>query len=176
MEEKYNSLLEIALSLMEKKKKPQTLKSIINEVFKRKGMEKDEQSVAQFEVDFMLSGYFVYCGEDKDKNQMWDLKERQTTKYLGSDVEEFNKEDEEATKNELRDETVYASSYDTEEDEDDNKEDQDDIAEGLHEIDEDSESEEIESKDFESDEDDMFEEDDEEDEIAAELEKRKNEH
>ena len=88
MNDKNDSLLEIATSLMKKKRKPQVLDSILEEVFQKKGISTDDAAVvAQFEVDFMLSGVFIYCGEDKNGNQLWDLKERQPSSLLDKDGE-----------------------------------------------------------------------------------------
>ena len=77
MNNNYDSFLEIAVALMKKKKKPQSLEALTKEVFSKKGAEVNELQVAQFQVDFMLSGFFVCCGEDKQGNQLWDLKTRQ---------------------------------------------------------------------------------------------------
>jgi DNA-directed RNA polymerase delta subunit len=49
MNDRNDSLLEIATSLMKRKKKPQTLDSILEEVFQKKGIaEADDNVVAQF--------------------------------------------------------------------------------------------------------------------------------
>ena len=74
-----NSLIEIAIELMEKKRKPHTILSIAKDVFEMKGMDYEEnpELLAQFQIDFMLSGCFMCCGEDKKGNKLWDLKERQ---------------------------------------------------------------------------------------------------
>ena len=187
MNEKYDSLLEIAVAIMKRKKKPQTIESLIDEVFARKGIEKNEQDIAQFEVDFMLSGYFVYFGEDEDnKKQLWDLKERQKSSYLDKDagVAELNEYDEEAESNALGNDNTYADTNvgDYLNDDDDvEKTDEEDIKEelGLVGVDTDTsemDSEEMSSSDYfdDSDEEEINE-DEEEDDIEEALRKqRKN--
>ena len=51
MNTNYDSFLEIAVALMKKKKKPQSLESLTKEVFSKKGIEGNELEVAQFQVD-----------------------------------------------------------------------------------------------------------------------------
>lgn len=188
MNEKYDSLLEIAVAIMKRKKKPQTIESLIDEVFARKGIEKNDQDIAQFEVDFMLSGYFVYYGEDEDnKKQLWDLKERQKSSYLDKDagVAELNEYDEEAESNALGNDINYADTSVGEylnDDEDVEKTDEeDDIKEelGLVGVDTDTsemDSEEMSSSDYfnEEDEDEINEEEDEDDIEEALRKQRKN--
>lgn len=184
MNERNDSLLEIAVNLMKRKKKPQTLKSMLNEIFERKGIEQTEQAVAQFEVDFMLSGLFIYCGEDKDKNQLWDLKERQPSSLLDKDggVLDLYEDDEEATKNELRDDVDFADKNVDDyinDDEIDKKDDEDDIEEELGLVGEDEETSEIDSDDMNrsyGDDEDEYEdidEEDEEDDIEEALRKQR---
>ena len=184
MNERNDSLLEIAVKLMKKKKKPQTLKSMLNEIFERKGIEQTEQAVAQFEVDFMLSGLFIYCGEDKDKNQLWDLKERQPSSLLDKDggVLDLYEDDEEATKNELRDDVDFADKNVDDyinDDEIDKKDDEDDIEEELGLVGEDEETSEIDSDDMnrsyvdDEDEYEDIDEEDEEDDIEEALRKQR---
>ncbi len=182
MDEKNDSLLEIATNLMKRKKKPQTLDSILEEAFQRKGISKDDEAVcAQFEVDFMLSGLFIYCGEDKNGNQLWDLKERQPSSLLDKDggyLEDIYADDEDVIKNELKDDNFdekAVSEFTVDDDEIEEKTDEeDDIEEELGLVDEDAETQELDS-DFRSDidEDELEEDDEEEDDIAAELNKRK---
>ena len=66
-----DSLIEIALREMKSKRKPRTLAKIAKDVFEIKGLDikKEKKALAQFEMDFMLSGYFVCCGEDKYGNK-----------------------------------------------------------------------------------------------------------
>lgn len=181
MNEKNDSLLEIAVALMKRKKKPQTLKSMLNEIFERKGIEQDEQTVAQFEVDFMLSGLFIYCGEDKDQNQLWDLKERQPSSLLDKDggYLDLYEDDEEVTKNELRDDTDYAEKNVDEyisDDELEKKDEEDDIEEELGLVDDEVDTVEIDSSELnreEYDEDELEEEDEEDDEDDIEEALRK---
>lgn len=110
MSSKDNSLIEIAVELLQKKQRPQNINSIIKEVMTIKGIKAAEASeyAPQFVMDFMLSGYFVYCGED-----CWDLKDRQPTSVLdkdGGDYEDFLGDDEDVKKNELKD-GVFDGAY-----------------------------------------------------------------
>lgn len=167
MNDKYDSFLEIAVALMKKKKKPQSLEALTKEVFSKKGVEGNELQIAQFQVDFMLSGYFVCCGEDKQGNQLWDLKTRQLSSLLDKDsgyMRDLSDEEKEAEDNELKDDNQFGDNEDLDQyfDEDDEeKEEQDDIEEdlGLVSLDEDSEKgmDEIINEDFvEEDEEDDF--------------------
>ena len=141
---KDNSLIEIAVELLHKKQRPQNINSIIKEVMSMKGIKAADvsQYAAQFVMDFMLSGYFVYCGED-----CWDLKDRQPTSVLdkdGGDFEDFLANDEDVKKNELKDgaydvaytdENNYESPIiiepvgdEEDEDEDEDETDEDDLS------------------------------------------------
>ena len=129
------SLLEIAIEILEKKKKPQSIDTIIKEVMSLKGYKVSEakEKAPQFVMDFMLSGNFIYCGDD-----CWDLKYRQPTSVLdkdGGDFEDFYANDEEVKQNELTDENTFGfddpdvnvSTVDDDEEEN-NKEDEDDLS------------------------------------------------
>ena len=130
MKEKDKSLLEIAIELLNGKQKPQKLNTIIKEVMELKGVKAAlaKELAPQFILDFMQSGYFIYCGDD-----CWDLKDRQPTSILdkdGHDYESIFEEDEEVKKNELKDEDVYGpigknddDDYDDDDDDDDDDED-----------------------------------------------------
>lgn len=161
----YDSFLEISVALMKKKKKPQSLESITKEVFSKKGVEGNELQIAQFQVDFMLSGFFVCCGEDKNGNQLWDLKTRQPSSLLDKDsgyMKEFTEEDEEASNNELRDDYQLGGHEDIDqyiEDDEEETNEQDDIEEdlGLVSLDQDDSEEEVVNFDLEEeDEEDDF--------------------
>lgn len=181
MNEINDSLLEIAVALMKRKKKPQTLESMLDEVFQKKGMAKDDQTVAQFEVDFMLSGLFIYCGEDKDKNQLWDLKERQPSSLLDKDggYLDLYENDEEVIKNELKDDTLYTDKNVDEfinDDDIEDKEEEDDIEEEIRNgmVDDEGETQEIDSSEFqEYEEEEEVDEEEEEDDIEEAIRKQK---
>lgn len=100
------SLVEIAARVMKTKKKPKTFKDIANESLQIKGIKTANESLrAQFQMDFMLSGYFVCCGEDKNGLKLWDLKARQPSTLLDKDgnyLEDLYENDEEVIKNELK--------------------------------------------------------------------------
>lgn len=137
MNNNYDSFLEIAVALMKKKKKPQSLEAITKEVFSKKGVDGNELQVAQFQVDFMLSGYFVCCGEDKSGNQLWDLKTRQLTSLLDKDsgyMKDLSDEEEEALNNELKDDFEFSDAQNIDQYIDDDEEEineKDDIEEDL---------------------------------------------
>ncbi len=163
--DKDKSLLELAVELLQKKRKPQKILAIMAEVMELKGykgqMIKDHS--AQFILDFMQSGIFVYCGDD-----CWDLKERQSTAVLdkdGGDYEEIYYDDEDVKKNELKDEIYdedYVSDDEDEDDEDDVDEDEDDdIAREFENMDAETEREltEVENEKDEVEEDELTEED-----------------
>lgn len=144
VKEKDKSLLEIAVELLQKKRKPQKIQTIMAEVMEIKGYKPQQAKLhaAQFILDFMQSGIFVYCGDD-----CWDLKERQSTAVLdkdGGDYEEIYYNDEDVKKNELKDD-IFDDNYisndsdEDEEDEDDEVDDEDeddDIARELENMDE----------------------------------------
>lgn len=142
------SLIEIAIEQMEKKRKPHTIQSITKDVFEMKGKKLNEckEEVSQFEIDFMLCGNFICCGEDKKGNKLWDLKERQHHELLDKEgvyLEDLYDDDEDVIKNELKDDFDYAQASETdydsdfnqvvpeEEEEEEEKEEKDDIEEEL---------------------------------------------
>ncbi len=137
MNNNYDSFLEIAVSLMKKKKKPQSLESMTKEVFSKKGVEGNELQIAQFQVDFMTSGFFVCCGEDKSGNQLWDLKSRQLSAFLDKDsgyMRDLSDEEEEALSNELKDDFEFGDHDNIDsfiDDDDEEVNEQDDIEEDL---------------------------------------------
>jgi DNA-directed RNA polymerase delta subunit len=141
---KYDSLLEIATCLMKSKRKPKSLKELTNEVFQAKGIKDDKdigEKKAQFQVDFMVSGNFVCCGENKQGYKLWDLKSRQPSTLLDKDgnyLEDLYADDEDVIKNELKDDFAYSSDLDKnldsfieDDEEDDDDTEKDDIEEEL---------------------------------------------
>lgn len=150
MNNNYDSFLEIAVVLMKKKKKPQSLDAITKEVFSKKGVDGSELQVAQFQVDFMLSGHFVCCGEDKDGIQLWDLKNRQPSSLLDKEgvyLKDMSDEDPEVINNELKDDYQFDGHDDIDQyidDDDEETTEQDDIEEDLGLVSLDQESEESE--------------------------------
>lgn len=134
IKEKDKSLLEVAIELLEVKKKPQKMLTIVKEVMELKGIKSSavKELAPQFILDFMQSGYFVYCGDDT-----WDLKDRQPTSVLdkeGGDYEDIYEDDEDVKNNELKDEIFDEESSkniirddndDTDDDDDDEDENED---------------------------------------------------
>lgn len=128
MKEKDKALLEIAIDLLRGKKTPQSIKTITQEVMELKGLKgaAAEAAAPQFILDFMQSGYFVYCGVEG-----WDLKDRQPTSILDKDGYDgstnSSEEDEEIKKNELNDDLIYqAINPDSDDDDGDDNDDNDD--------------------------------------------------
>lgn len=127
-----DSLLETAIKLLQSKKKPKKLKDILKEAMTKKGYSAEEvkEYAPQFILDFMTSGYFVYCGDDT-----WDLKDRQPIAMLdkdGGDFEDSFDDLDEVKANELKDDDyIYEDKVeenDDSEDEEDEEEDDDDIS------------------------------------------------
>ncbi len=113
------SMLEVAESLMSRKKTPQSFKKIAQEVSELMGLSEDElkKRVARFYADLTLSGKFVNVSGDK-----WDLKNRQKYEVFehqfiyddDNDIEEDDVEDEEEEED-LDEEEVeeqYEEEYD----------------------------------------------------------------
>ena len=148
MEEK--SLIEIAIEWMQNqnnKDKHYAIKDIAKKVFEKKGLKisENKELYAQFQMDFMLSGYFISYGEDKDGNKLWDLKYRLKHDVIdkeSNDYYDVDEDNDEVKKNEL---SINESEYDegenyqednnydkeAEEDEEEEKEEMDDIEQEL---------------------------------------------
>ena len=130
VKDKDKSLLEIAVELLSTKHKPQPIMTIAKEAMEIKGLKVSaaKEALPQFILDFQASGYFVYCGDG-----CWDLKDRQPTSVLDKDGIDFSTNSEfedEAKKNELKDDSYEAevranANHDDDEDE---TEDDDDIS------------------------------------------------
>lgn len=84
------SLLEVAVSLLQKKRTPQKIQKIIKEVIEIKNIQEDDyETISQLYTDITTSGRFIFLGEDN-----WDLKERQEIDLWDKDGSYFIKEDE----------------------------------------------------------------------------------
>lgn len=159
MYENHDSLVEIAIKEMQKKRKPRSLNAIAKEVFEIKGLTGAEakEQIAQFQIDFMLCGNFICCGEDRKGEKLWDLKTRQPSSLLDKEgiyLEDKYDDDEDVVKNELKDDTFENENGESDDDyelddDDDDVEENDDIEEELMLYEEDSD-----------DEDDSFDDDD----------------
>jgi DNA-directed RNA polymerase subunit delta len=103
------SLLEVAIDLLQKKKKPQKINVIIDETMQLKGKKPEEarELAPQLILDIMQSGYFVYCGDDN-----WDLKYREPTSVFDKDGADYEEpeEDEDVKANELKDDFADTDS------------------------------------------------------------------
>ena len=151
------SLLELSIEFLQKNKEPQNIDTIIREVMAMTGLKGNEakEKAPQFVLDFMLSGNFVYCGEDK-----WDLKYRQPTSVLdkdGGDYEDFYQDDEDVKNNELKDDTfesyeeaIGQNFADDEDDDDDDEQnnDSDDLSNEFEDLVPNLEEEEDDSEEF----------------------------
>lgn len=117
------SLLEIAVQLMEQKRSPQNIRTLIKEVFEIKGIvDEDGSLTAQLYIDITTSSKFVYMGEDE-----WDLKLRQSLDQYDKDGSAFNTgiEEEEEEIDDL-DEDDLDEDYDEDDSDDEDDEDTDD--------------------------------------------------
>ena len=84
------SLLEVAVMLMEQKKAPQSIRSLIKEVLEIKGLDDEDASLStQLYIDITTSSKFVYMG-----NEEWDLKSRQSLDEYDKDGSAFNSKEE----------------------------------------------------------------------------------
>ena len=153
-----DSLLEIAIQLLQSKKKPKKLKEIMRETMTKKGytLEEVKEYAPQFMLDFMASGYFVYCGDDT-----WDLKDRQQVAMLdkdGGDFEYTSDDLDEVKANELKDDDYdyvekSSDNLSSDDDEDDsNDDDDDDISKEFSLDDDDTEFDRVFNPDEETDE------------------------
>ncbi len=143
MNEKKDSFVEIALKEMLKKKKPQTIEKLCKKIFEEYGVEPTNEAISQFQIDFMLSGYFIYCGEDDNGHKLWNLKNREQSSLLdkeGGHLEDIFEDDEDAINAELKPEDLFDESEldkdtahdDREDEEEEETEETDDIEEELN--------------------------------------------
>ncbi|MDD3382320.1 MAG: hypothetical protein PHT83_02275 [Bacilli bacterium] len=172
-----DSLIEVVVRLMQKKRKPQTLDEIASDVFKAKKIPASEQAKLkpQFFADFMLSGYFVCCGDDKHEKKLWDLKGHLPSGWLDKDggmLDDLFEEDEDVKVNELVGDKIKNADSESEEDEeDDEKEEKDELADEFDDLETatDRDIQEIDASKLREDDDDEEDEEDEEDDIEQEL-------
>ena len=142
---KNDSLLNIAKEVVEESKKPLSIKEIAAKVFKAKEINPTDEQIAQFGIDFMLSGDFICCG-NRNKENVWDLKRRQPASILDKDViEDLHADDEDVQKNTLTNENIYDEDIDKSlnyslDDEDEDANETDDIAEELGLVEDDDEN------------------------------------
>ena len=148
------SLLEVAVSLMEQKRNPQNIRTLIKEVLEIKGIVDEDGSVtAQLYIDITTSSKFVYMGEDE-----WDLKLRQSLDQYDKDGSAFNtgvEEEEEEIDNLDEDDLDDLGDEDEEDDEDEDEEDDDEYLDD--EDDEEYEDDEEDSDDGELEDDETLE-------------------
>ena len=112
------SMLEVATELLNQKKTPQLITTLIQEVLELKGLDDPNGVLAtQLYIDITTSSAFVFCGEGK-----WDLKTRQSLEVFDRDGSYFNTGEE----YEEEEETIELDDYNIdEEDEDFGEEDED---------------------------------------------------
>ncbi len=151
------SLIEIALEIMEEKKEPIDIYTLIEETLARKGVvDTDGTYAAKLYTDITTSSKFVFMGENK-----WDLKSRQSLDQFDKDGSSFNSKDDydnsEEEDDELSESDLELEDADEEFDEDDEDED------SYEEDDEDEDSDlDIDNLDEEDDEDDSYDDNDDE--------------
>jgi DNA-directed RNA polymerase subunit delta len=132
------SMLEVAIELLNQKKTPQVITTLIQEVLELKGLDDPNGVLAtQLYIDITTSSSFVFCGEGK-----WDLKTRQSLEMFDRDGSFFNTGEEYEEEEEIalddyniddEDESIDDDDYDDEDEEDDDYYDDYDIS--LDEID-----------------------------------------
>lgn len=143
------SLLEVAIGLMEQKKTPQSIHTLIKEVLEIKGLEDvDGRLATQLYIDITTSSKFVFLGEDN-----WDLKSRHSLDEYDKDGSAFNVKGAELEE-ELFEEEESLEALDDEDDEFDEDEDDEDDE------DDDEYDDEYEDEDDDSDYEDEYDEDD----------------
>ena len=164
------SMLEVAIELLNQKKTPQAITSLIQEVLELKGLD-DPNGVlaAQLYIDITTSSSFVFCGEGK-----WDLKTRQALELFDRDGsffntgEEYEEEEEEIALDDYNiDEDDDSADYEEDDDDDDDDDDDyyDDYDLPLDEIDPNEDDDEVsyldeqEYNDIMDDYEDMYEDD-----------------
>lgn len=150
------SLLEVAVMLMEQKRAPQSIRTLIKEVFEIKGIEDEDGTLsAQLYLDITTSSKFVYMG-----NEEWDLKSRQSLDEYDKDGSAFNnKEDLEG----LDDEEETPSKDDFEDDdivddEDDYLDDEEDDEDDYY-LDDEEDEEDEEDDEYDDDDDSIIDDD-----------------
>ena len=140
------SMLEVAIELLNQKKTPQTITSLIQEVLELKGLD-DPNGVlaAQLYIDITTSSSFVFCGEGK-----WDLKTRQSLELFDRDGsffntgEEYEEEEEEIALDDYNiDEDEDGADYEDDADDDDDDDDYYDYDLPLDEIDPNEDDDEV---------------------------------
>ncbi len=149
------SLIEIALEIMDEKKEPIDIYTLIEETLARKGViDTDGTYAAKLYTDITTSSKFVFMGENK-----WDLKSRQSLDQFDKDGSSFNSK-EEYVEDEDEEEILFDDDEELDEDEDEDDEDSDDEAEDsdeeAEELDEDEDDEELEFEDEEDEEDESY--------------------
>ena len=118
------SMLEVAIELLNQKKTPQVISTLIQEVLELKGFDDPNGVLAtQLYIDITTSSAFVFCGEGK-----WDLKSRQSLEVFDRDGSFFNTGEEyieEEEETDLEDYNIdddyddYSSDDEDDEDDDD---------------------------------------------------------
>ena len=112
------SMLEVAIELLNQKKTPQLITTLITEVLELKGFDDPNGVLAtQLYIDITTSSSFVFCGEGK-----WDLKTRQSLEVFDRDGSFFNTGEE----YEEEEEDINLDDYNIDEDDDYSHDDDDD--------------------------------------------------
>ena len=140
------SMLEVAVELLNQKKTPQLITTLIQEVLELKGLDDPNGVLAtQLYIDITTSSSFVFCGEGK-----WDLKTRQSLEMFDRDGsffntgEEYEEEEEEIALDDYNiDEDDESMDDDEDEDEDEDDDYYDDYDLSLDEIDPNEDDDEV---------------------------------
>ncbi len=130
------SLIELAVELMNKKKKPQNIYKFLKELAEIRGLDSNDPAImSKMYTDITTSSIFVYCGDDEDSKEKdrWDLKHNHPLSLFDKEGSYFNSaEDKARAKEELKaDRAKMEADLDSFDDEDDYEDDidMDDISE-----------------------------------------------
>ncbi len=100
------SLLDLAVNLMKKKKKPQNIYKFLNELAEIRGLDiNDPVIMSKMYTDITTSSMFVYCGDDEESKEKdrWDLKHNHPLSLFDKEGSYFNSaEDKARAKEELK--------------------------------------------------------------------------
>ena len=141
------SMLEVAIELLNQKKTPQSIMTLIQEVLELKGFDDPNGELAtQLYIDITTSSSFVFCGEGK-----WDLKIRQSLEVFDRDGsffntgEEYEEDEEEIALDDynIDEDEDYSNDDEDEDDEDDDDDYYDDYDLSLDEIDPNEDDDEV---------------------------------
>ncbi len=93
------SLIELAIELMNKKKKPQNIYKFLKELAEIRGLDStDAKVMSKMYTDITTSSIFVYCGDDEETKEKdrWDLKHNHPLSLFDKEGSYFNSAEDKA--------------------------------------------------------------------------------